>query len=51
KIDGQLQIDRADGQQTLIEFLVLHLPLQHIEIHQHSLSGIIFKQEQGGVSQ
>ncbi|HAR6155733.1 TPA: ABC transporter ATP-binding protein [Staphylococcus pseudintermedius] len=49
--DGQLQIETADVQQTLIELLALHIPLQHIEIHHHSLLEIIFKQDQGGVSQ
>lgn len=49
--DGQLQIETADVQQTLIELLSLHVPLHHIEIHHHSLLDIIFKQDQGGVSQ
>lgn len=49
--DGQLQIETADVQQTLIELLALNIPLQHIEIHHHSLLDIIFKQDQGGVSQ
>ncbi|PCF84958.1 ABC transporter ATP-binding protein [Staphylococcus intermedius] len=49
--DGQLKIETADVQQTLIELLSLHVPLQHIEIHHHSLLDIIFKQDQGGVSQ
>lgn len=49
--DGQLQIETVDVQQTLIELLSLHVPLHHIEIHHHSLLDIIFKQDQGGVSQ
>lgn len=49
--DGQLQIETADVQQTLTELLALNIPLQHIEIHHHSLLEIIFKQDQGGVSQ
>ncbi|NBK47303.1 ABC transporter ATP-binding protein [Staphylococcus delphini] len=49
--DGQLQIETADVQQTLIELLARNIPLQHIEIHHHSLLDIIFKQDQGGVSQ
>lgn len=49
--DGQLQIETADVQQTLIELLALNIPLHHIEIHHHSLLDIIFKQDQGGVSQ
>lgn len=49
--DGQLQIETADVHQTLTELLSLNISLQHIEIHHHSLLDIIFKQDQGGVSQ
>ncbi|QHW36020.1 ABC transporter ATP-binding protein [Staphylococcus ursi] len=49
--DGQLQMETADVQQTLIELLALNIPLQHIEIHHHSLLDIIFNQHKGGASQ